>query len=52
MYPTNRFHLRSVTLILAAAGSTLPHLAAAADIEAPTVEVVGLSPIKGMEQAA
>jgi len=30
---------------------TIPLPAAAADIESPTVEVVGLSPIKGLEQA-
>ncbi|MDP1613273.1 MAG: TonB-dependent receptor [Sulfuritalea sp.] len=51
MFPENRFHLRTVTLLLAAAGATLPPLATAADIDAPTVEVVGLSPIKGLEQA-
>lgn len=51
MFAANRFHLPALTLLLAAAGATLPPLAAAADIDAPTVEVVGLSPIKGLEQA-
>ncbi|MBI3094928.1 MAG: TonB-dependent receptor [Rhodocyclales bacterium] len=36
--------------LIALLSMTLPALAAA-DIEAPTVEVVGLSPIKGLEQA-
>jgi outer membrane receptor protein involved in Fe transport len=51
MFAANRFHLPALTLLLAAAGATLPPLAAAADIDAPAVEVIGLSPIKGLEQA-
>ena len=51
MFAANRFHLPALTLLLATAGATLPPLAAAADIDAPTVEVIGLSPIKGLEQA-
>lgn len=39
------------TFTLLATLGLLPSLATAADIAAPTVDVVGLSPIKGMEQA-
>ena len=50
MITMNRLPLPIVFLALAAAGSMLPPPATAADIDAPTVDVVGLSPVKGLEQ--
>lgn len=47
--PGKYFQL-SVVAVALAIGSMWPGRSGAADIEAPTVEVVGLSPIKGLEQ--